>query len=211
MYVCARARARACVCVIRLSLHWYFWYWKYLTFWLKRILAPFSVSSYLQHHIISTVQWIPVRWGNNTRTATYAPITATNINVSKHIEAETNVCKFADDIFKSIFLNEDISISIEISLKFVARGPINNIPDLVQIMAWRQTGNKRLSEPIMISLPTHICVTQPQWVNIYICIYIYACIIPKCDYNSSQMNTSVESYIRWKYRTVRRCIDSKLG
>ena len=72
---------------------------------------------------------------------------------------------FADDTFKCIFLNENISISIKISLKFVPNGPINNIPALVQIMAWRRPGNKPLSEPMMVNLPTHICVTRPQWVN----------------------------------------------
>ena len=45
---------------------------------------------------------------------------------------------FADDIFKCIFLNENVWISIKISLKFVPKGPINNIPVLVQIMAWRR-------------------------------------------------------------------------
>ena len=44
-------------------------------------------------------------------------------------------------------------------------GPINNIPSLVQIMAWRQSGDKPLSGPMMISFPTHICVSRPQWVN----------------------------------------------
>ena len=38
---------------------------------------------------------------------------------------------FPDDIFKWIFLNENVWISINISLKFVPRGPINNIPSLV--------------------------------------------------------------------------------
>ena len=70
-----------------------------------------------------------------------------------------------DDTFKRIFLNENVSISIEISLKFVPKGPINNIPALVQIMAWRHPGDKPLSEPMMVRLPTHICVTRPQWVN----------------------------------------------
>ena len=42
---------------------------------------------------------------------------------------------FADDIFKCIFLNENVWISIGISLKFVPKDPINNIPALVQIMA----------------------------------------------------------------------------
>ena len=35
---------------------------------------------------------------------------------------------FADDIFKCIFLNEGVWISIKISLKFVPKGPIDNIP-----------------------------------------------------------------------------------
>ena len=72
---------------------------------------------------------------------------------------------FADDIFKCIFLNENIWISIKISMKFVPKGPINNIPALVQIMAWRRPGDKPLSEAMMVILTTHICVTQPQWVK----------------------------------------------
>ena len=43
--------------------------------------------------------------------------------------------------------------------------PIDNNPALVQIMAWRRSGDKPLAEPMMISLSTHICVTRPQWVN----------------------------------------------
>ena len=62
---------------------------------------------------------------------------------------------FTDDIFKCIFLNENVSIAIKISLKFVPKGPINNIPALVQIMAWRRPGDEPLSEPMMVSLPTH--------------------------------------------------------
>ena len=72
---------------------------------------------------------------------------------------------FADDIFKCIFLNENAWILIKISLKFVPKGSINNIPALVQIMAWRRPGVKPLSEPSMVSLLTHICVIRPQWVN----------------------------------------------
>ena len=71
----------------------------------------------------------------------------------------------ADDIFKCIFLRENAWIPTKISLKFVPKGPINNIPALVQIMAWRRPGDKPLSEPMMVSLLTHICVTRPQWVR----------------------------------------------
>ena len=72
---------------------------------------------------------------------------------------------FADDTFKCIFLNENAWISLKISLKFVPKVRINNIPGLVQIMAWRRPGDKPLSEPMMVSLLTHICVTRPQWVK----------------------------------------------
>ena len=75
---------------------------------------------------------------------------------------------FADVIFTCIFFNENCCILIKLSLKYVRKGPINNNSALVQIMAWRRSGYKPLSEPMMISLPTHICVTRPQWVNLYI-------------------------------------------
>ena len=71
----------------------------------------------------------------------------------------------ADDIFKWIFLKENVWIPTKISQKFVPKGPINNIPALVQIMAWRRPGDKPLSEPMMVSLLTHICVTRPQRVK----------------------------------------------
>ena len=76
-----------------------------------------------------------------------------------------NGCHFADDTFKRIFLWENVRISIEISLNFVLKSPIDNIPTLFQIMAWRRTGDKPLSEAMTVSLLTHICVARPQWVN----------------------------------------------
>ena len=77
---------------------------------------------------------------------------------------------FADDTFKCIFLHENDRISIKISLKFVPKVPINNIPALVQIMAWRRSGDKPLSEPMRISFPTHICVTRSPRVKV--CVQI---------------------------------------
>ena len=85
-----------------------------------------------------------------------------NINT---LRPRQNGRHFPDDIFKRIFLNENVWISLKISLKFVPKGPINNIPALVQIMAWRCPGDKPLSEAIMVSLLTHKCITQPQWVK----------------------------------------------
>ena len=71
---------------------------------------------------------------------------------------------FADDIFKYIHLNENALISIKIPLKFIPKTPINNMPTLVQIMAWHRQGAKPLSETMMVKL-SQICVTRAQWVN----------------------------------------------
>ena len=72
---------------------------------------------------------------------------------------------FSDDIFKCIFLNKNIWILIIILLNFVPKGPINNIPALVQITAWRCSGDEPLSESMMVRSLMHICFTQHQWVN----------------------------------------------
>ena len=54
-----------------------------------------------------------------------------------------------DAIFQTfsneIFFIENVLISIKISLKFVSKGPINNIPALFQMMAWCWPGDKPLS------------------------------------------------------------------
>ena len=66
---------------------------------------------------------------------------------------------FPDDISKCIFMNEKFCVLIRISLKFVPKNQekgCNNIPALVQIMAWRRSGDKLLSEPILLSTLTSV-------------------------------------------------------
>ena len=92
------------------------------------------------------------------------------------MRSRQNVRHFADNIFKCIFLNEDIWISINISMKFVSKSRINNIPALVQIMAWRRLSDKPLSDPMMVNLQTHICVGLNELIktfNGHICIILY--------------------------------------
>ena len=76
----------------------------------------------------------------------------------QHIEARQNGCHLTDNIFKLILLNENdnVDVLIKISKKFVPSGPFSNIPSLVQIMAWRRSGVKPLSEPMMVNLLMHI-------------------------------------------------------
>ena len=122
------------------------------------------------------LEWWLVGWRHNF-------ITWTNVNLPKVVcgfhlgnfarsthdlntlRPRQTYSHFADDILKLFFLNENVWILIEISMKFVPKGPINNISSLVQIMAWRRPGDKPLSEPMMVWSLTHICVTRPQWVN----------------------------------------------
>ena len=67
---------------------------------------------------------------------------------------------FDDGIFQGIFLNKNEDEDFE----FVYKGPLNNIPELVQIMAWRRPGDKPLSEPRMSTLLTEkspqLCFTD---------------------------------------------------
>ena len=54
-----------------------------------------------------------------------------------------------DNIFKCMFLNENVKIATKILLKFIPKGPIDNKSALVQVMAWRRTGDKPLPEPML--------------------------------------------------------------
>ena len=82
---------------------------------------------------------------------------------------------FPDDLFKCIFLNENVWISIKNSLKFVPKGPIDNIPALVQIMAWRRLGDKPLSEPMIVRLPTHTASLDLNELNEVYPILFHVC------------------------------------
>ena len=113
-------------------------------------------SSIISQHLYSIGTWNPHSWKTRTHLS----------YIVNTLRPRQNGRYFPDDILKGIFLNENLLISIKISLKFVSKGPINNISALVQIMAWRRSGDKPLSEPVMVRLLMHICVTRPQWVNI---------------------------------------------
>ena len=111
------------------------------------------------------LQSVDVPWNLIDVWLTNWPLEETAVIFTQHIEAETKWPPFADDIFKNIFFYENARILIRTSLNFVPKGPIDNIPALVQIMAWRQPSAKSIFEPMMVRSPMHICVTRPQWVD----------------------------------------------
>ena len=55
---------------------------------------------------------------------------------------------YTDVILNYISFNENVLIQIKISLKIGPWGPIDNMPALVQMMTWRRTSDKSLSEPM---------------------------------------------------------------
>ena len=76
-----------------------------------------------------------------------------------HLLLGKMVAILADDNFKFIFLNKNDRIPIRISLKFVPISPTDNKPAwLVQVMAWRRTGDKPLPE-LMLT----------QFIDVYMC------------------------------------------
>ena len=92
-------------------------------------------------------------WHRNLVIPVAACILAQNgVRLSTHWDRDQMTAIFQMTFFKCIFLNEHISISIKIPLKFVPEGPINNILTLVQKMAWRRSSDKALSEPVVVYL-----------------------------------------------------------
>ena len=71
----------------------------------------------------------------------------------------------ADDTFKRIFLNENVRISIQISLKFVPKSPIYNKSELFLVMAGRRTGDKPLPEAMMTQFTDAYLRYKGRWVK----------------------------------------------
>ena len=69
--------------------------------------------------------------------------------VLTHLPLDKMAAILADDIFKHIFFNENIRISIQISLKFVPMSLIDNTSAFVQVMDWRRAGDKPSPEAMM--------------------------------------------------------------
>ena len=105
---------------------------------------------------------IPLYRPNHNKSVFLGPPSYTCLNT---LRPRQNGRHFPDNILKYIFLNENLWMSIQISLKFVPKGQIINIPALVQVMALRWPGAGHYLIQWWSSLPTHICVSRPQCVN----------------------------------------------
>ena len=120
--------------------------WMSYGMWIASISVQLTLL--LQHQI---VHFYINSWRGICASINWAPLVQITVSISclNSLRQRKNRRHFADNVFKCNFLNENVWIPIKMSLKFVPKGPINNIPALVQKMAWRQTGDKPLSEPMM--------------------------------------------------------------
>ena len=96
--------------------------------------------------------------------------------------------------FQKQFFRENVWISLKISLNFVAKVPVTNIPTLVQIILWFGTGqgNKPSSGPLVVSLQMHKYVTRPRWVKgirYYIRLIKTRCYIPRGNRKNKYSST----------------------
>ena len=83
---------------------------------------------------------------------------------------------FPRQYFQMHLLENNVIITIDIPIKFVPKGPTNNIATFVQVMAWLRPGDKPLAQPRMVRLQRHIWVTRPKWFNTYQLDNIFKCI-----------------------------------
>ena len=145
---------------------------------------------YIQFVLISFLCFQLYILGQNSFDRGRAELSSDYIVVNK-LRPRQNGRQFADDLFRCIFLNENIRISTMFSLKFVPVGPINNILALDQIMAWRRPGDKTLSELMVVRLPEHICVTRPRWVNVFKLVLLLSYLQTILVYNSVVVDSCV--------------------
>ena len=104
--------------------------------------------------------WLPpISWHIIREGASRSAYNASKIQILNTLRLRRNVRLFTGGLYKCIFLNENLGLSIKISLKFVPEGSVNNVSSFIHIMAWHRSGDKPLSETMIVELLTYICVT----------------------------------------------------
>ena len=106
---------------------------------------------------------------------------------------EQNHRHAADDIFKCFIFNEEDWISIQISLKFVSEGPIDNKSVLRWMMVWYRTGDKPLPEPVL----TNELFLWLHMASLGLMNYFFKCVY--CTPTWSSLVPAHDDVIKWKH------------
>ena len=136
----------------------------YLTYWIKRKRKRSKVVTYT-HNGKSFWRIVLSLLQRTLKLVTFSLRRQADYHLLTHWGQDQMAAIYLATCLECTYLKENIWISIKISLKFVRKGPINNIPALAQIMAWHRPGDKSLSKSIMVNLLMHVCFTRPQWIN----------------------------------------------
>ena len=113
--------------------------------------------------------------------------------------------RFADDT-----LDENLELRLRFHWSFFPKGPINNNPALVQIMAWRRSGDKPLSEPMMVYWCIYASLGLNELMSYGVCGMIWNKCIPYCifwacgifsghiHFKSVCITNALQMYVPWK-------------
>ena len=118
-------------------------------------------------HLTDIMHFLGMPWlvsRGNYDTGAYQPIVSWLFTGSRLLllEAATKWSPFSRWHFEMYFLGRKWMNFDKNSIEVCSRGLTDNIPVLVQIMAWRRPGDRPLPKPIMVSLLAHIWVVRPQ-------------------------------------------------
>ena len=92
--------------------------------------------------------WQHIRW--RSRYLCVSPPTKWTHLISTYWDRD-KIAAISQTTFSNVFSwMKMFEFWLKISLKFLPKGPIDKMAALVQIMAWRRTGDKPLSEPMMV-------------------------------------------------------------
>ena len=83
----------------------------------------------------------------------------------QHIEVGTKLLPFRRQWFQTHFLEWECYKFDWNFINVCPKGPINNTPASLQMIPWRQLGNRPLTEPMVVRLPKHVWLTRPQWIK----------------------------------------------
>ena len=109
------------------------------------VIVVTLICVYVFNHTVETIQKRIMLWQYQLRVCV-CPVERFHFDKLRPIKKFRH---FADDIFKCVFLNENIWISLKMSLKFVPKFRIYKIQAFVQIMVWRRQGDKPFWGPTL--------------------------------------------------------------
>ena len=142
-------QASICLPANLFYMGWYSFVITFFIYWHNWLMHSVMMSGFLVwikwHSILIIGCWISV----HSVYLTSCHSVCWSILLLTHLPLDKMAAILADNIFKCIIMNLKLHILNRISLKFATKGPIDNKTVLVQVLVWRQTGDKSLPEPML--------------------------------------------------------------